>query len=295
MSQESLKGVFAPLVTPFQDEQIRFDWLEHNLTRLGETPLAGYLALGTNGEFKSLADAERMDVVRTCARLKGDKVLMAGTGCESTRETIELTNRVADVGADFASIICPHYFASRMDDDTLIGFYEEVAEHSRIPVLLYNIPKATANVRISATAAQVLSGHPNIAGMKDSGGASLFVFLTVVEGQFSVLAGSADYFMPGLMLGAAGGVLSLANCFPEACCELYTATISGDLEKARGLHSKYLRANRAVSGTYGVAGVKAAMGLAGYYGGEPRRPLRPLGEQERQAVRRALEELGLLQ
>ena len=295
MDRDRLKGVVAPVVTPFEHDQIRFDWLEHNLGRLAETQLAGYLALGTNGEFKSLAEDEKLRIVEVFVKLKADKVLMVGTGCESTRQTIELTNRVAGLGADFASIITPHYFASRMDDKTLIGYYREIADHSEIPVLLYNIPKLAGKVTISTHAAEVLSSHPNIWGMKDSGGVSLFAFLAALsDREFSLLAGSANYYLPGLLLGARGGIISLANCFPEVCCRLHAEATSGSLDTARALHARILQANRAVSGKYGVAGVKAAMGLAGYHGGDPRRPLAPLVDQERHSMRSTLQQLGFV-
>jgi len=294
--ENKLDGVFAPVVTPFDDDTIRLDWLKENVSRLAETPLAGYLALGTNGEFKSLTEKERVEVVKTFVELKADKVLMVGTGCESTRETIELTNRVAGLGADFASIIPPHYFASRMDDQAVIRFYREVADHAEIPVLVYNIPRLTANVAISTLAAGVLASHPNIRGMKDSGGVSLFAFLAGLPADgFSLLAGSATYFLPGLLLGATGGVISLANCFPHVCCELYAEARRGNLDTARELHTRILQANRAVSGKYGVAGVKAAMELAGHHGGEPRRPLAPLTDEERRTMRSRLQELGFLE
>ena len=295
MSRKRLQGVFAPVVTPFENDEIRFDWLELNLSRLAQTPLAGYLVLGSNGEFKSLTETEKLKIVERCVRLKGDKVLMVGTGCESTRETVDFTSRVAELGADFASIITPHYFGSRMDDRALIGYYQEIADRSAIPLLLYNIPKLAGGVTISPHTADVLSSHPNIWGMKDSGGASIFTFLALLNGrEFSLLAGSANYYLPGLTLGAAGGVISLANCFPEVCCELHAEATTGSLAAAGELHQRILQANRAVSGKYGVAGVKAAMQLAGYHGGDPRRPLAPVADEPRQVMRSELRELGLL-
>jgi 4-hydroxy-2-oxoglutarate aldolase len=295
LSRDRLKGLFAPVVTPFQDDHLRLDWLEEDLARLAQTPLAGYLALGTNGEFKSLTESEKLEVVKVFVRLKGDKLLMVGTGCESTRQTTELTQRIADLGADCASIITPHYFASQMDDAALIGFYQHVADRSPIPVLPYNIPRLAGNVAISAQAACTLASHANISGMKDSGGVSLFAFLVALSGTpFAVLAGSAEYFLPGLLMGACGGVISLANCFPEVCCRLYSEATSGSLDTARQLHAQIHQATRAVSGKHGVAGVKAAMDLAGYRGGDPRRPLRPLADQQRETMRLRLQELRLL-
>ncbi len=293
-SMDRLKGVFAPVVTPFEQDAIRLDWLEQNLEKLSAAPLAGFLALGTNGEFMSLSETEQASLVKLFVKYKGSKVLMVGTGRESTRQTIDWTNRAADLGADYASVIVPHYFASKMTDDAIIGFYEAVAGAARIPLLMYNIPKCTAGVALSRKAVQVLAQNEHIVGMKDSGGASIFGFLTAAREGFAILAGSANYFMPSLLCGAAGGVISLANCIPQPCCDLYQATASGDLARAKRLHAILLEANAAVSGKFGVAGVKAAMDLMGYCGGSPRAPLTPLTDRQREDLRDELRTLKLL-
>ncbi|NIA08076.1 MAG: dihydrodipicolinate synthase family protein [Actinobacteria bacterium] len=291
---DRLRGVFAPVATPFENGRIRFDWLEENLQRMGQSRLAGYLALGTNGEFRSLSDHESIEVIKVFVKTKGDKTLMVGTGRESTRETIVFTNKAAELGADFASIITPHYFASRMKDRELIGYFEEVADNSPIPILLYNIPKCAGGVTISAGALKHLSAHGNILGLKDSGGASIFTFLISAEQGFSVLAGSANYFLASLMLGAKGGIISLADAFPDICSALYEAAASGKLAEAHELNRKLILANSEVSGKHGVAGVKTAMDLAGFHGGEPRRPLLPIGAEQKNAMRLKLRELGFL-
>ena len=293
-ANEGLRGVFAPVVTPFENGETRLDWLEGNLERMAQSRLAGYLALGTNGEFRSLSDDESIEVTKVFAKTKGPKTLMVGTGRESTRETIAFTNRVADLGADFASIITPHYFASRMKDRELICYFEEVADNVGIPILLYNIPKCAGGVKISTGALKQLSAHENILGLKDSGGASIFTFLAAVDEEFSVLAGSGNYFLAALMVGAKGGIISLGNAFPDICCELYEQAAAGALARANELSEKIILGNAAVSGKYGVAGVKAAMDLAGFSGGEPRRPLLPIDEEQRKTMKAKLQELGLL-
>ena len=169
-----------------------------------------------------------------------------------------------------------------------------VAEAARIPVLMYNIPKCTSGVALSRKVVQTLSEHGNIVGMKDSGGASIFGFLASASDSFAVLAGSANYFLPSLQLGAAGGVISLANCFPEPCCELYEAAIADEQEAAKRLHWRILEATAAGSGKHGVAGVKAAMDAAGYHGGAPRAPLTALRNDDRVALEAGLRELGFL-
>jgi len=177
----------------------------------------------------------------------------------------------------------------------LIGFFEAVADAARIPVLMYNIPKCTSGVAISRKVVGALAGHDNIVGMKDSGGASIFGFLTAACDEFAVLAGSANYFLPSLQLGAAGGVISLANCFPGQCCDLYEAAVGGDADLAMELHASIFEANAAVSGKHGVAGVKAAMDAAGYHGGAPRAPLVALGGEDRNVLDARLRKIGFLE
>jgi len=286
-NREKLSGVFAPVVTPFRNEKLLLGDLRFNLKKLGETELTGYLALGSNGEFKSLTDREQIQVLEVFADEKGDKVVMAGTACESTAQTIEKSKIAADMGFDYVSILTPNYFAKRMDGPTLKGFYERIADAVPVPVLLYNAPGFTGGVAIPPKTVIELSRHPNIAGMKDSSPTGPVRFLCDCdpEEDFFILAGSANFFYSSLHLGAPGGVLSLANVFPESCCELYRLFREGRYEEARELHFRLARLNAAVSGVHGVAGVKAAMELTGFRGGDPRHPLVPVTGEERKKIR----------
>ncbi len=291
-----MAGVFAPVVTPFEKDEIRLDWLADNLTRLGGTDLAGYLALGSNGEFMSLSEAEQVDVLKVFVEHRGRKTLMAGTGRESTRATIDFSCRAADMGVDYVSVLTPHYFAKQMTEAVLVRYYREIAERVPVPVLIYNAPGFASGVQISPVAVRELSAHPNIARMKDSSPAGMRAYLeaTAENKGFQVLAGSANFFFTALVCGAVGGVLSLANCLPELCCRLRAEYLSGNLEAARALHSKLTRLNRAVSGRGGVAAVKAAMNLTGYHGGTPRKPLTALDPASEKAMQDVLRAEGIL-
>ena len=296
MSKEMLSGVFAPVVTPFRDDRVCYSWLAENLEGLGRTALRGYLCLGSNGEFMSLTDEEQAEVVRVFAECKGEKVLMVGTGRESTHETIEVSRRMAGLGADFVSVLTPHYFAKRTTGEVLIRHYAAVADAAPVPVLLYNAPGFAGGVQFSPADVAELAAHPNIAGMKDSSpaGAAGYLQATADNDTFHVLAGSANTLLGALVLGAAGGVVSLANCLPDECCRLYDAFVRGEMDEARRLHGKLFALNRAVSGRAGVAGVKAAMDLMGYRGGDPRAPFVALDNDAREAMRRDLEREGVL-
>ncbi len=295
-NKENLAGVFAPAVTPFDGDQPDLEALAYNLTRLRRTSLTGFLALGSNGEVKSLTDKERLLVLEVFARERGDKVVMVGTGCESTNETIEKSQLAAEMGFPYVSVLPPHYFAKQMTDSALLRHYERIAEKVAAPVLLYNAPQFAGGVQISSNVVVELSRHPNIVGIKDSSAAGptkLLADLDPTE-DFSVLAGSLNTFYPSLHAGATGGVLSLANVLPERCTELYGLFRQGIYDRARKLSAGLIRLNQVVSGAWGVAGVKAAMDLIGLKGGRPREPLLPVPGDDVTRMRDAMAKEGLL-
>ena len=295
-NKKKLSGVFAPVVTPFRSDEPALDDLRYNLRKLNETELTGYLALGSNGEFRSLSDKEQIQVLEVIAEEKDDKVVMVGTGCESSRQTIEKSKLVCEMGFDYVSVLTPCYFARQIDGVTLKNHYERIADSIDIPVLLYNAPGFTGGVRIPIQTVLDVSRHPNIVGMKDSspeGPARLLARLDFGE-DFHVLAGSANFFYPSLHLGATGGVISLANALPEPCCELYRLFIEGKYDQARELHCKLARLNQAISGTWGVAGAKIAMDLTGFKGGQPRHPLKTVPNEAVKEIKRQIVSEGFV-
>jgi len=288
-----LSGVFAPLVTPFENDEILFDDLAENVKRLNTTGLRGYLVLGTNGEFRALSVEERFKVLETVlATAALEKTIIAGTGTESTKETINLTLKAAEMGVHMATLLPPHFFAKRMDDIALIGHVKAVAEVSPVPVMLYNNPSVSAGVTASPNVIREISGHPNVVGMKDSSKGNFEQYIQVAQRGFYVLAGSANFFLDLLEKGGSGGVLSLANVIPEACVEVYQLYQKGDIHEAWEKQHQLITVNQMVSGTYGVAGVKTAMNMAGFKGGDPRRPLRPLTSEEKADLKERLSKTG---
>jgi len=295
-NERKLSGVFAPVVTPFHSDELALDDLRSNLRKLNETNLAGYLALGSNGEFKSLSDKEQNRILEVFAEEKGNKVVMVGTGCESTRQTIEKSKLALEMGFDYVSILTPSYFAKQIDGATLRCYYERIADSIDIPVLLYNAPGFTGGMEIPLQVVLELSGHPNIVGMKDSspaGPGKLLACLDPTE-DFNVLAGSANFFYPSLHLGAPGGVLSLANALPGPCCDIYRLFTQGKYDNAKELSFRLARLNQAISGPWGVAGVKAAMDITGFKGGQPRHPLQGLTDEVRERVRQTIINEGFI-
>jgi 4-hydroxy-2-oxoglutarate aldolase len=287
-------GVFAPISTPFIDDEVAFDRFKENIKKYSRTPLNGYLVLGSNGENKSLTEDEKLKLLEIVLQEKaGNQLVMAGTGYESTRQTIAFSKKAQALGVDLVSLVTPSYFKKSLTDDALIGYYTQVAEALSIPVFAYNAPGFTG-LTLSAGVIETLSLHPNIGGMKDTSPAGLAGYLEVCGDDFDVLAGSMNTLFIGLSLGASGGVISLANAFPEPCCALYEAFTGGDTATARRVHSRLFRLNKAVSGASGVAGVKYAMELGGYHGGNPRLPLLPIKDADKQRIKNAAEAAGVL-
>jgi 4-hydroxy-2-oxoglutarate aldolase len=283
--REKLSGVFAPITTPFDDQgNLLLDRLADNIQKLNGSRLRGYLVLGTNGEFKSLSEAEHWKVLETVLSVSAkDKVVMAGTGRESTHESIIASRAAGSMGAHFVSLIAPSFFPKKMTDQVLLAHFRSISDSSPVPVLLYNNPEV-AVLTLSTSLIGEISKHPNIVGMKDSSKGNFASYLLAAGPDFNLLAGSANFFFEALVMGGVGGVLSIANFAPEACCRVYDLWRGGRLEEAKAEQYKLMALNQKVSGRFGVAGVKAAMDVFGFYGGPPRGPLLPLTPDEKRKL-----------
>lgn len=295
--KEKLSGVFPPIMTPFVNQEVAYNELAENIKKYNQTKLRGYMPLGSNGEFRSLTEEESLKIVKVVYENKAkDKVLMVGTQRESARATIGFTKKVAGLGADFASILSPHYYPNKMNDDALIRFYTEIADDSPIPILIYNSPGFAAGVLVSVKAVSVLSQHPNIVGMKEGTKEDMSIYVNSIPDntEFYILAGTITKFYTGLLKGGVGGVLSMANYLPDMCCELYSLYLSHDLENGQKMHDKLCALNKVTGGKYGIGGVKGAMDLLGYYGGDPRIPLLPLTEMEKIELAKNIKNEGLM-
>jgi 4-hydroxy-2-oxoglutarate aldolase len=277
-----LSGVFPALITPFAaDGSVSLADLKHNLHRYNGTDLAGYVVLGSTGESVLLSREETDGVLATAKEAAAaEKKLIAGTGAESTAETIEKTKRAAELGYHAALVKTPHYYKPMYKPEVLITYYRRVADNSPIPILLYSVPQFTG-VALEAPEAAALSEHPNIIGIKDSSGSVQRVSEIVVaaRNEFQVLVGSASTMYPSLMIGARGAVLALASALPEKCVALYHFARRGQLEQARELQQLLVKASKLIVSEAGIAGVKFVMDQRGYRGGIPRPPLLPLTDE----------------
>lgn len=291
-----IRGIYAPIPTPFVGGEVSLEHLRANLARWAGTGLAGLVVLGSNGEAVLLDRDEKEALIGFVREhFPADRPVIAGTGCESTRETIALSRRAAALGAAAVLVLTPSYYKGAMTPAALKRFYLEVAEACPVPVMLYNMPRNTG-LNLPAEVVVELSGHPNIAGIKDSSGniVQIAEILAGAPADFVVFAGSGSFLLPTLLLGGRGGTLAVANVAPEHCVSIQRHYEAGRLEEARRAQLELLGLNQAVTARWGVAGLKAALDLLGYYGGEVRPPLQPLGAAERSELGRIMVRMGLL-
>jgi 4-hydroxy-2-oxoglutarate aldolase len=297
MSKSEIKGILPPIPTPFDSEgRILHEQLRLNLGRWFAAGLHGVVVLGSNGEYVLLNEDEKLEVWETAREaIPQDRLFIAGAGAESTTATVALTRHAAQLGADAAMIVTPHYYRGQMNRAALTHHYRTVADASPIPIILYNVP-ANTNVDMDAATIIELTRHENIVAIKDSSGnlAKMGEVIREIRPGFAFLAGSGSYLFPALSIGAKGGVPALANVAPRECVELYESFKRGDNETARELQLRLIRLNAAVTTRWSVPGLKAALDEIGYYGGPPRLPLLPLAEAERNILRKVLQEVGLL-
>ena len=273
-----LRGIFAPVTTPFRDDTVDLDAFGRNLKHYATTPLAGVVVLGSNGEAPLVEDdeADRLIDVARAAWPEG-KWLIAGTGRESTRATVEATRRAARAGVDAVMVRTPSFYKGRMTGDALAAFYRTVADASTVPIILYNVTVFTA-INMSPDVSARLSSHPNIIGVKDSGG-DVTVISDLVAGcrqGFGVLAGSTSALYASLCVGATGAVVGPAAVAPDVCAALQAAVDAGRHDEARGLQARLMPIARLVGPLYSVPGLKAAVDAIGLAGGPPRPPLLPV-------------------
>lgn len=296
MPQIRLNGIMPPLTTPFDSEgELDLESLAQNVSRFNATGLAGYVALGSNGETVHLSAGERAQVVKTIKDAAASGMtIIAGINEFSPRAAIESARAAADAGADAALVITPFFYKSLMTHAALLGYFTEVADQSPIPVLIYNVPQNTGVIIESATVA-ALAEHQNIIGMKDSAGnmAAISETLRRVPAGFKVMTGNGGILYPSLMMGATGAILAVACAAPRACVDLYDAVKSGDHHRARDLQNRIAPLSQIVTAGLGVAGLKAAMEMAGFIGGVPRAPLAEVSRADKEKIKNVMRATGL--
>jgi 4-hydroxy-2-oxoglutarate aldolase len=276
MTAMKLHGIFAPLTTPFDaDGNVALGQVRDNVAIYNKTKLAGYVPNGSTSESVLLRWEEVYKVWEAVlyAAAPG-KILIAGTGAESTAETIEHTNRAAKIGYAVALVRTPSFYKPSIDDHMLAEHYLRVADAARIPVMVYSVPVFT-HVTVGASLIERVANHPNVVGMKDSSGdmKGIAAIIAAAPKEFRTLTGAASSLYEALQLGAVGAILGLADVFPDLCAEIYEAARAGDRAKAQTLAQKLVVPAKMLLMDYGIGGLKYAMERLGFYGGLPRLPL----------------------
>jgi 4-hydroxy-2-oxoglutarate aldolase len=290
-----LQGIFPPIATPFDYRgEVNLSKLRHNVEKWNRTALAGYVVMGSTGESVMLTTEEKLVVWEAVAQFAApEKLLIAGTGMESVRETVDLTNRAAALGYKAAMVRTPHYYknlASRAETQLL--YFRAVADQAKIPLIIYNWPQATG-IDIPSDAVAALSEHPNIVAIKESSGnlEKVMQMIREVKHGFQVLVGSAPTLWPSLQVGACGAILAYANAAPYSVIAIWEAHRTREDAAGMDWQNRIGRASALVTTKYGIPGLKYAMDLNGYFGGPPRLPLCPPGEAAQREIAEAFEHL----
>ena len=290
-----LQGIYPPIATPFDSSgDLYRAKVRHNVEKWNLTGLSGYVVCGSTGESVMLTTEEKVQLCGWVAEYAApEKLLIAGTGLESVRETVDLTNRAADLGYKAAMVRTPHYYKNLLNNAAAqMLYYRSVADQVKIPIIIYNWPQATG-LDIPAEAVAALSEHPNIMAMKESSGnlEKVMQMIRTVKPGFQVLVGSAPTLYPSFVVGAAGAILAYANAAPYSTIAIWEACRSREFEAAGDWQNRIAPAAVLVTTRYGIPGLKYAMDLNGYYGGPPRLPLIPPSPDARRDIEEAFRDL----
>merc|ERR1711937_735136 len=304
----NISGIWPPIPTPFVptteslNNGIDYSALKENIAKWSQFGFKGLTVQGSNGSYPYLLTSERIElieIVKECIdELDSDNrlMLMAGAGAESTIETKNICEAMSLAGADCLLVVTPSFYKNAMTNAALIKHFTEVADASEKPIVIYNVP-ANTGLDMSAEAIAELADHPNICGVKDSGGdiAKIGQILHLTNNKnFQVLAGSASFLFSSIALGASGGVCALANVLGQECVSLYNLTVHGQYQPAAELQKRLIEPNQAVTKQFGVPGLKVAMEHFGMEAADLRAPLQPLSDADKQKVLDAFSKNGFL-
>lgn len=291
---EKIRGVFAPVPTPFKDDgALDGNGWEKNITLWSASPLDGIVIAGSNGEIPFLSLEEREFLTRTAKEGSAGRLhIMAGAHFPSTDETIKAAGRLAAAGADSILLLPPHYYKGK--DEALVKYFTDVADESPVPLFLYNMPANTGvdiNIEVICAAAR----HPNIRGIKDTSGDMTKLGYTVLRTPdgFSTFGGTGNWFLAALSMGACGGTMAVSILFPRSCQMLYEAFNDGRISEAAALQKRLLPVSDAITRRFGIPGLKRALEAYGMTGGSCRRPLLPISEADAGELLKVIRDSGL--
>ena len=280
---ENLRGLSLPFTSPFDsDGKLETSSLIKNLHKWSQTNIKGLVALGSTGERVHLNQYEYVSVIETArANLPPKLSLIVGAGQQSVIGTIEEVASAANAGADAVLVITPSFYRSAINQNVLFSYYTAVADASTVPVMLYSMPALTG-ITIEPETIARLSEHENIIGVKDSSNNmdGFSETIRLCPTNFAVMTGNGTVFLEALKRGASGAILAVGCATPEVCIDIFNSFKSGDVRRAEELQTKLTPFAAAVTTRFGIGGLKVAMDLAGYHGGNVRAPLQmPTAEQ----------------
>ncbi len=293
--EKRFKGIFAPLTTPFENDNISIEKLQKNIHKYNEFSLSGYVISGSTAESVYLSDDEVEKLVKAAIEASSsDKQIIAGTAKESTNITLEFSNRIADLGIDATLIRTPSYFKTLMTQEALKKHYCTIADQSKVPLIIYHIPRYTGLSLTSELLAE-LSKHEMIAGIKDSSGNMGFLdrVIPLLDSSFDFLLGAGSMLYPGLMMGSSGGVLALADVAPAQCAHLYNLFLEKRWDEAKQLQHDLVHLNQTLTVEHGIPAIKYALDLVGFYGGPCRPPLLEINDVDKLKIKEILKTLNL--
>ena len=294
--KKTLSGIFPALVTPFQKGKLSLSGLKSNIKKLNRFDFTGYVVLGSTGEGILMDEQEGLQAIEAVrAAAAPGKVVIAGTGSESSSGTIDFSNKAARAGADYSLVVTPFYYKAQMTAAALEAYYREIADRSKIPIIMYTVPKFTG-LELPLQTIAAMAAHPNVVGLKDSSGnmSAISETLKACPANFSLFQGHGSLLFSALLLGAKGGILALSNMAPGETVEIFRLFQAGDYEKARDLQLRLLPVNQKIVGGLGVPGIKCAAEMLGYAAGDPRPPLRPVSPEVKESIRKILKQGELL-
>lgn len=274
----AIHGIIVPIITPFHDdESLNEEELKNQIERQISAGVHGIFCLGTNGEFFSLTNEEKLRVIRKTVEATHHRCpVFAGTGCTTTRETIYLSLQAKDAGADMLSVICPYFAVASQEE--IYRHYATVSEAVDMPLVLYNIPARTGNSIAPATLKR-LTQNANIAAIKDSSGNfdNMLQYLEICAGtNVQVISGNDSLILWNLIAGGCGGIAGCANVLPHTVVSIYEQFIAGNLQKAK----QYQNSLRPLRNVFRFGNpntiVKTAVAMMGYPVGSCRAPFNQL-------------------
>ena len=292
---KEIKGIIVPILTPMhEDETVNYEELVNQIERLIAAGVHGIFVFGTNGEGYILDEEEKAEIIRVAVKAVNGRVpVYAGTGCVSTRDTIRMSRKAKELGADVLSIITPSFAAASQEE--LIQHYETVANAVDMPILLYNIPARTGNKLLPETVQALCRDVENIVGAKDSSGdienLKAYIRLTrELDKEVAILAGNDGAILTCLKEGGAGGIAGRANIWPETVAKIYDCFKAGDLEGAQAAQDAIAILQQTFK--YGNPNtiIKTAVALQGHPVGKCRAPFNYVPEEGMEAIKKVLAE-----